>query len=210
MMIVIAAITTIRLTLDPGISNPSQNTGYRRATRNTPATTIVEECSSDDTGVGPAIASGNQVWSGNWPLLPMHAANMAIAAHSSTVWLGSPDSAHAEMPLMLNPDTPRFSWVHEFDAKYRIAVPHSRPTSPTLTVKNAFERGAGIRFVLPPVADEQERAEPHDLPAEDQLDHVLGEDHHEHAGGEQGDRGEEVRVAAVAAHVLERIDLHEQ
>ncbi len=26
---------------------------------------------SAETGVGPAIASGSQVWSGNWPLLPM-------------------------------------------------------------------------------------------------------------------------------------------
>lgn len=26
----------------------------------TPATTIVEECNNDDTGVGPSIATGNQ------------------------------------------------------------------------------------------------------------------------------------------------------
>jgi hypothetical protein len=26
---------------------------------------------SADTGVGPAMASGNHVWSGNWPLFPM-------------------------------------------------------------------------------------------------------------------------------------------
>ena len=57
--------TAIRLTLMPAIDEPARNTGYRRATRNTPATTIVEECSSDDTGVGPAMASGNQVWNGN-------------------------------------------------------------------------------------------------------------------------------------------------
>ncbi len=47
------------------MSNACQNTGYTWATRNTPATTIVELCSSDDTGVGPAIASGSQVCSGN-------------------------------------------------------------------------------------------------------------------------------------------------
>ena len=73
-----------------------------------------------------------------------------------------------------------------------------------------LERGPGVGLLLPPVPDQHERAEAHDLPAEDELDHVLGEDHHEHAGGEQRDGGEEVGVAAVAAHVLERVDLHEQ
>ena len=42
-----------------------QNTGYKRATRNTPATTMVDECNSELTGVGPAIASGNHVCNGN-------------------------------------------------------------------------------------------------------------------------------------------------
>ena len=73
-----------------------------------------------------------------------------------------------------------------------------------------LEGGPGVGLLLPPVPDEHERAEAHDLPAEDQLDHVLGEDHHEHAGREQRDGGEEVGVAAVAADVLEREDLHEQ
>ncbi len=73
-----------------------------------------------------------------------------------------------------------------------------------------LEGRPGVGFFLPPVADEHERAQAHDLPAEDQLDHALGEDHHEHPGGEQRDGGEEVRVAAIAAHVLERVDLHEQ
>src|SRR5215203_11259 len=94
--IVIAAISTITLIDESVIEKPSQNTGYRRATRNTPATTIVEECSSDDTGVGPAIASGSQVCNGNWPLLPMQATKRAIAAHSSTWWLPSPESAQPE------------------------------------------------------------------------------------------------------------------
>jgi hypothetical protein len=32
---------------------------------------MVAEWSSALTGVGPAMASGSQVWSGNWALLPM-------------------------------------------------------------------------------------------------------------------------------------------
>src|ERR1700741_2042943 len=36
------------------------NTGHNRASRNTPALTMVAECKYDDTGVGAAIARGNQ------------------------------------------------------------------------------------------------------------------------------------------------------
>ena len=89
-------------------------------------------------------------------------------------------------------------------------MPTSRPMSPTRTVKNAFSAARALASLLPPVPDQHERAEAHDLPAEDELDHVLGEHHHQHAGGEQRDGGEEVGVAAVAAHVLERVDLHER
>src|SRR5688572_32462343 len=48
----------------------SENSGARRATRYTPAVTIVAAWMSADTGVGPSIASGSQTWSGIWALLP--------------------------------------------------------------------------------------------------------------------------------------------
>ena len=41
---------------------------------------------SADTGVGPAMASGSHVWSGNWPLLPMMPMNRQTAAASSMAW----------------------------------------------------------------------------------------------------------------------------
>jgi len=63
--IVIAAMTMITFDDGPRMSSPVKNTGYSRATRNTPATTIVDECRSELTGVGPAIASGSHVCSGN-------------------------------------------------------------------------------------------------------------------------------------------------
>ena len=62
---VMPPIITMKFALLCKIFIPLKNTGYTRATRNTPATTMVDECNSDDTGVGPAIASGNQVCSGN-------------------------------------------------------------------------------------------------------------------------------------------------
>lgn len=49
-------------------------TGCRRIRRNTPATTIVLECSSADTGVGPSMAAGNHGCSPNWADFPIAAA----------------------------------------------------------------------------------------------------------------------------------------
>ena len=206
-----AATTTMTLIDDVGIVEPlarTRGTAGRRG--NTPATTIVEECSSDDTGVGPAMASGSQVCSGNWPLLPMHAMNSATAAHSSRVWLASPDSAHPEIAWMLKPVVPRCSSAHALEPKKRMLDADEQADVADAHGEERLQRGAGVGLLLPPVADQHERAEAHDLPAEDELDRVLGEDHHEHAGGEQRHGGEEVRVAAVAADVLERVDLHQQ
>ena len=41
---------------------------------------------SADTGVGPAMASGSHVWSGNWPLLPMMPMKRQIAPARSSEW----------------------------------------------------------------------------------------------------------------------------
>ena len=49
----------------------SSNNGERRATMNTPAVTMVAAWMSAETGVGPSMASGSQVWSRNWADLPM-------------------------------------------------------------------------------------------------------------------------------------------
>ena len=62
---VIPPMITMKLMFVSPIFMPSQKTGYRRPTRNTPATTMVLECNSELTGVGPAMASGNHVCNGN-------------------------------------------------------------------------------------------------------------------------------------------------
>ena len=41
------------------------NSGHILATRNTPAATIVAAWIRAETGVGPSMASGSQMWSGN-------------------------------------------------------------------------------------------------------------------------------------------------
>ena len=72
-----------------------------------------------------------------------------------------------------------------------------------------LERRLAVGSLFPPVTDEHEGAQAHDFPAENQLDHVGGQHHREHASREQRQRGEEVRVAAVAAHVLGAEDLYQ-
>ena len=53
-----------------------------RATRYTPAATMVAAWISADTGVGPAIASGSQTCSGNWADLPIAPPNSSSAGRS--------------------------------------------------------------------------------------------------------------------------------
>ncbi len=50
-----------------GVSAKSQDV---RKSRYTPAVTIVAAWISAETGVGPSIASGSQMCSGNWADLP--------------------------------------------------------------------------------------------------------------------------------------------
>src|SRR5437868_5617693 len=63
--------------------------GYTRPTKNTPAATIVAECTSAETGVGPSMASGSQVCSGNCALLPTQPQKMPTPATNSSHWLMS-------------------------------------------------------------------------------------------------------------------------
>ena len=60
------------------------NSGKNRATKNTPAVTIVAECISADTEVGPSIASGNHEWNGNCADLPMAPNRNPSAIHDAT------------------------------------------------------------------------------------------------------------------------------
>ena len=56
----------------PKVVGESANNALDLATRKIPLVTIVAAWISADTGVGPAIASGNQVYNGICALLPVH------------------------------------------------------------------------------------------------------------------------------------------
>ena len=76
--------TTVSDDVTPSIAS-SEKIGYTRATRKTPAATIVAAWINALTGVGPSIASGNQTCSGNCPDFPIapqkisSAINVALA-----------------------------------------------------------------------------------------------------------------------------------
>src|SRR5215470_1724407 len=61
--------TTVSDDVTPLIA-PNENSGYTRATRNTPAATMVAAWIRALTGVGPSMASGSQTCSGNCADLP--------------------------------------------------------------------------------------------------------------------------------------------
>src|SRR5438093_6304119 len=101
--------------------------GAIRQVTYTPAVTIVAAWISADTGVGPAIASGNHTWSGTWALLPTAPANSsrAIAVAASFV---------KTVPAV--PKTTSKSSVP--NRKTISASPISISVSPILVVMNAF------------------------------------------------------------------------
>jgi hypothetical protein len=102
-----------------------------------PATTMVAAWMRAETGVGPAMASGSQVWRMNWPDFDMTAAMREHDATSSTRWLMSPLTA---IWLMV-----RMSKVFPAPKKSTI-TPQMRPTSPTRLVMNALRAASEFGF----------------------------------------------------------------
>ena len=93
------AVATPTMAIKVGAqSYETANTGFTRVIRNTPAVTMVAAWMRADTGVGPSMASGNQMYSGNcalFPQAPMKSIKpMAVAVTADR----APDSAAWLMP----------------------------------------------------------------------------------------------------------------
>jgi len=71
-----AVMAPTQVTTSRAVETGSIN-GYTRATKNTPAATIVAACMSALTGVGPSMASGNQTCSGTCPDFPIAPQNIS-------------------------------------------------------------------------------------------------------------------------------------
>src|SRR3954447_4731108 len=73
--------------------------GLTRAIRYTPAVTIVAAWIRAETGVGPSMASGSQMYSGSWADLPQAPTNSSSPMALSVVWEAAPWVAWVSTPL---------------------------------------------------------------------------------------------------------------
>ena len=91
-----------------------------------------------DTGVGPAMASGNQVCSGNCPDLEVTPPNRHSAPTSRSVVLAPPPRAYSLRWSTLKLDAPA--------AKKVMVTPTMRPMSPTRLVRKALSAASVFFF----------------------------------------------------------------
>src|SRR6187455_3254440 len=124
--IAVAAPTIVTRAVAVGLVS---NIGDNRQTMNTPAVTIVAAWIRAETGVGPSIASGSQVWRGSWADLakaPTRSSRqIAVTVHSFVVkaWGAfSKTSPYSKVPS---------------SRKIRKAA-STRPMSPTTLITKAF------------------------------------------------------------------------
>ena len=114
----------------------ASNTGKNRATRKTPAATIVAACISALTGVGPSIASGSQVWSGNCADLPTAPAKIPSET-SITAWSErTPVRTASMISWIIRGFSPAAAKASRLMNRYRMA--RRKPKSPSRVIMNAF------------------------------------------------------------------------
>ena len=94
---------------------------------------MVAACISDDTGVGPAMASGSHTWKGNWALLPIAPMNRASPAQNATCARAESPSATA-FRMSVNRNEPTVTAM--------MITPMNSPTSAILLTKNALVAAA--------------------------------------------------------------------
>ena len=151
-----------------------------------------------ETGVGPSIASGSQVWNGTW-------ADLANA----------PTSSSRQMATI----TPWLVWKCSgavLKIPSRSKVPSSRkmkraaitiPMSPITLITKAF-MPALVAVVAPvPEADQRVGGEADEGPADDQQDQVAGQDQQQHREDEEVEVGEEAVEAPVRGQVADRVEV---
>ncbi len=168
-----------------------------RATRYTPAVTIVAAWISADTGVGPAIASGNHTCSGicaDLPVAPMNS-RMPTRLAGTTAAAPMPNAA-----LML---------VHVQRAEGLVQHEHAEQETRVADAvgDEGLLAGARIGQVVEPEADQQVRGQADAFPADEQHQHRAAEHQQQHEEQEQVQVGEEAAEALVVRHVADRVDV---
>ena len=108
----------------------AKNRGPIRATRNTPAFTIVAACMSAETAVGPVIASSSHSFSGNWADFPTAPPKSSTAAGTSRPWAAIEVAHVVSFKSSLNPNVPANANIKN--------IPASIMISPIFVMMNAF------------------------------------------------------------------------
>ena len=116
------------------------NMGESRTTMNTPAVTMVAAWISAETGVGPSMASGNQVCSGTWADLPMAPTNSR--RHSSVRVSISVPRNSMDVPAMSGEAANTASKETVSKTRKTPMMPSARPKSPMRLTMNALMAAA--------------------------------------------------------------------
>ena len=122
-----------------------------------PATTMVAAWMRAETGVGPAMASGSHVWRMNWPDFDMTAAMSAEAGDQQQGVVVAAGDAVGEL---VDLDDVEGAGGEEQDDHA-----HEQADVADAVGEERLEGGVGVGLLLPPVADERERADADELPA---------------------------------------------
>ena len=117
-----------------------------------------------------------------------------------------PESAALLSATMLNDRVP----VARSTMKNVMITPMIRPMSPVRVVRNALSAASEFGFSSHQCPMSMNEQRPTSSQPTSSSQRVVGDDEQQHRRGEEAQRGEEVGVAAVAAHVLGRVDVHEQ
>src|SRR5450432_2129481 len=122
----------------------NENIGNNLATRYTPATTIVAACINAETGVGPSMASGNQICNGNIADLPAPPANTKTSPQVNAdtpkkdalpIAIDQDDCALVNLSISIPTSS-----VSALNAKMRIPI--KKPRSAKRVTINAFLEAA--------------------------------------------------------------------
>ena len=172
-----------------------------RATRKTPAVTMVAAWIRAETGVGPSIASGSQKCSGNCALLPT-----APKKRSRAIAVAVPESSRsAPGERAVGTGVVQRSELGE-DQEHR---DHEADVADAGGDERLLAR-VRRRVALVPERDQQVGAEPDALPPEEGHEEAAAQHQDQHGGDEQVHVGEEPREARVAVHVADRIDVDQR
>ena len=205
------SVTTVSASTD------SSKIGDMRATRKTPAVTMVAAWISAETGVGPSMASGNQVCSRNCadlPIAPMNSSRQ-VAVSASPRSSCNADETRSTTPLSVA-SAPGMKSAVPAKMTSIETEPNSTKTPKMPSAKAEIAdpvddegldgRGVGRRLLVPE-ADQQVGRKADAFPAEEHLHQVVGRHQHQHGEGEQRQIGEEARPVRIVVHVADRIDV---